>query len=135
MTNNSYQQIKRVVAIIGLAVGGFAISAFATDWVAPVSAPPTCVSGNPGCDAPINTSSISQIKGGGLTLCNGSSCSAGALLIMNGTVGIGTGATPDFTTKLDVEGAPIKAGGGLIIETRASDPTNPETGRLWLTTN
>lgn len=49
-----------------------------------------------------------------------------------GNVGIGT-VTP--TTKLEVVGGPIKATGGLIIETRTSNPTSPETGRMWLRTD
>lgn len=30
---------------------------------------------------------------------------------------------------------PVKATGGLIIETRTTDPSSPETGRMWLITN
>ncbi|OHA17414.1 MAG: hypothetical protein A2825_00965 [Candidatus Taylorbacteria bacterium RIFCSPHIGHO2_01_FULL_43_120] len=47
-------------------------------------------------------------------------------------VGIGT-AAPE--TKLEVVGGPIKATGGLIIETRNDDPDSPETGRMWLRTD
>ncbi len=53
----------------------------------------------------------------------------------NGTnVGIGT-ANP--ATKLEVQGGPIKATGGLIIETRTSDPSSAElvNGRMWLRTD
>jgi len=46
-----------------------------------------------------------------------------------GNVGIGTAAP---TTKLEVAGGPIKATGGLIIETRNDDPSAPENGRVWL---
>jgi len=48
-----------------------------------------------------------------------------------GNVGIGPGAP---TATLEVFGGPIKATGGLIIETRASDPPSPQTGQIWLIT-
>ena len=47
-------------------------------------------------------------------------------------IGIGT---TNPTTKFEVQGGAIKATGGLIIETRTSDPSNPETGRIWLRTD
>ncbi|HHD92512.1 MAG TPA: hypothetical protein ENL06_02735 [Candidatus Portnoybacteria bacterium] len=50
----------------------------------------------------------------------------------NGNVGIGT-TNPG--AKLDVEGGAIKAGGGLIIETRTSDPSSPKMGQIWLRTD
>ena len=50
----------------------------------------------------------------------------------DGKVGIGT-ASPGAT--LDVQGGPIKATGGLIIETRTSDPASPVTGQIWLRTD
>ena len=46
-----------------------------------------------------------------------------------GKVGIGTD-TP--AAKLEVTGGAIKATGGLIIETRTSDPVVPVTGQMWL---
>lgn len=30
---------------------------------------------------------------------------------------------------------PLNASAGIIIETRTSDPENPETGRIWLRTD
>lgn len=56
----------------------------------------------------------------------------GPLNIM-GNVGIGM--TNPGTNKLEVVGGPIKATGGLIIETRTSDPSSPVTGQMWLRTD
>jgi hypothetical protein len=53
----------------------------------------------------------------------------GSKTIIDGNVGIGT-TSPG--AKLDVQGGAIKATGGLIIETRTTDPTPPATGQMWL---
>jgi len=50
-----------------------------------------------------------------------------------GNVGIGTAAPG--TNRLEVVGGPIKATGGLIIETRTSDPASPANGQIWLRTD
>jgi hypothetical protein len=57
----------------------------------------------------------------------------GSKTIIDGNVGIGT--TSPGTNKLEVVGGPIKATGGLIIETRTSDPASPATGQTWLRTD
>jgi len=49
-----------------------------------------------------------------------------------GNVGIGT---PSPGAKLEVVGGAIKATGGLIIETRTSDPASPVNGQIWLRTD
>jgi len=50
-----------------------------------------------------------------------------------GNVGIGT--TGPGANRLEVVGGPIKATGGLIIETRTSDPASPVAGQIWLRTD
>jgi hypothetical protein len=64
------QQIKFIVVAVALAAG----VSYASTWTAPLSSPPTCVSGNPGCDAPINVGSLAQTKLGSLVV-NGISSS------------------------------------------------------------
>tara|TARA_Y100000310_G_scaffold336483_1_gene421129 strand:- start:37 stop:288 length:252 start_codon:yes stop_codon:yes gene_type:complete len=38
-------------------------------------------------------------------------------------------------SEIDFSTSPINAQGGLIIESRTSDPPNPEIGRIWLRTD
>lgn len=137
----------RVAIVTGLFVGAFALAALA-DWTKPVSAPPSCASGDPGCDAPINVggtigvASSGQYKKGPLGLGATSGLTDGISLnvfgtavmtnLLAGTAGIGT-ISPDPATKLDVENGPIKAGGGLIIQVSAGTPSGSlQTGRMWL---
>lgn len=69
--------IARIAIFSGLAIGGMALLALA-DWTAPVSAPPTCASGNPGCDAPLNVSGTRQHKEGHLDIWKGLSVNIGS---------------------------------------------------------
>jgi hypothetical protein len=57
----------------------------------------------------------------------------GDVIYNAGNVGIGT--TSPGINKLEVVGGPIKATGGLIIETRTTDPASPATGQMWLRTD
>lgn len=69
---NTSIQISRIAAITGLALGAFALAAIAqtgSTWNNPSHTPPTCNTGEPGCDAPINvggTIATPQYKAGAL---------------------------------------------------------------------
>ena len=95
----------------GFLLGATALTALAQTWTPPTQSPP---GGN--VAAPINVDYGVQTKSGGV--------------ILNGYQSVGS----PMTYGLWVVNAPIYAQGGLIIETRASDPASPATGRMWLVT-
>ena len=68
-------------------------------WSGPLNSSPTCYSGNPGCDAPLNVSGTAQIKNGALWV-NGFANGGSTYFV--GNVGLGT-ASPG--AKLDVNGS------------------------------
>jgi len=63
----------------------FAPSVGLADWTAPKDTPPTCKVGDPGCDPPINVSSVSQTKLGGLVV-------GGLRSVLGIMIGPGTGS-------------------------------------------
>ena len=66
--NNKTSTLARIATITGLALGAFALSAVAGNWTAPSTTPPTCPSGQSGCDAPINVGASNQAKVGTLSI-------------------------------------------------------------------
>jgi hypothetical protein len=140
---NTKNILNKIVSVTGLALGAFTLSALAGSWTAPTQAPP---SGN--ADAPINVGTSPQHKAGTLALGKSSDALSGLVMDINGAIGavnlITTGdvtvggnlgvGTASPSKKLEVVGGPIKATGGLIIETVSADPASPETGRMWLVT-
>jgi hypothetical protein len=120
---------KKIIAKIGV---GATIAAFALGlnymyaWVEPAATPPSS-----NATAPLNVGTVDQVKNAGLSLDRLS-------VIQNATVGgsLGVGVvTPAAGMKVEVQGGPIKATGGLIIETRTSDPGSPSNGQMWLRTD
>ncbi|MFH1822776.1 MAG: hypothetical protein ABH830_03690, partial [Patescibacteria group bacterium] len=101
---------------LGLSIS---LQSLLADWTAPVADPPTCASGDPGCDAPLNVSNTAQQKAGTLILNTGGS--ENGLIVENGKVGVGT-TNPD--TLLHVKGTGYPA---LKIES-----TTTQGGDVWL---
>ena len=124
MKTQTLNTFKILILSLVLA-GGLQIAAAA--WTSAPANPP---SNN--VDAPINVG-VSQAKKGSLTIQGLDSSTNAALAygfrVLNGNVGIGLS---DPQHKLDVWGGSIRAGGGLIIEVRTTNPNSPETGRMWL---
>ncbi len=70
------------------------LSVVNAEWTtAPAGTPPVCPTGYPGCDAPLNVSSASQVKGGGLSLA--SLIVRGGIQIISGNPAIGKVLTSD----------------------------------------
>ena len=93
MKQKIIQNVKVIVICLIIAAG---VSYASADWSAPLSSPPTCITGNPGCDAPLNGNSIQQDKLGGLRLNTGIPQATNGLQvwgnsIFNGPVKINTG--------------------------------------------
>ena len=123
------QSGKVIVLALMLTVG---IGALRADWSAPSSLPPACTSGSPGCDAPINVSSASQTKIGGLVI--GTGAPEVALRASAGSIIAGTVAH-DPNYKINTEGY-INGGsataGGLCIRGVCKDtwPSGGGTGGI-----
>ena len=81
-------------------------------WTAPLANPPTCATGDPGCDAPLNAGPLIQPKSGALWL-NTNGLSPYGLIVESGNVGIGTTGP---LSKLDVNGH-IRTSGGPTFHT------------------
>jgi hypothetical protein len=87
MKNMRFKQEKiffLFILVIGLTLGlSISFQSLFADYTAPLHNPPTCLSGEPGCDAPLNIGSSPQNKMGTLQISNG-------LIVQGGNVGIGT---------------------------------------------
>jgi hypothetical protein len=87
------------------------------DWTVPASSAPTCTSGNPGCDAPLNVTSTGQTKLGGLTLNTGGA--PNGLIVASGKTALGT-VTPNASAGLTVANA---TGHGIVATGISSGAT------------
>ena len=131
MKRSNFKILSYLLITIILTLGlSISFQSLLAAWTAPLGNPPTCLTGDPGCDEPINKGSLLQSKGGPLLINTDNSATTG--LVVYGNVGVGT-ISPAY--KLEVEGGAIKATGGLIIETRTTDPAIPVPGQIWLRTD
>ena len=96
--------IIAIILVLGLSVS---FQSLLAAWTAPAANPPTCATGNPGCDAPLNAGPLIQPKSGALWL-NTNGLSPYGLIVETGNVGIGT-VSPG--AKLEVAGQ-VKITGG-----------------------
>jgi hypothetical protein len=88
-TNNKHQHlrnVKFVVLVLALLLSADAVYAWSNP---PAGTPPTCPTGQPGCDAPLNVSGTFQSKDGNLMV-NAAGSYATGFSVPYGNVGIGT---------------------------------------------
>lgn len=140
-------KLKSSTLILGVFFMSFLIGYLVFAWTEPTDVPP-----GDNVDAPLNVGPTGQLKIGDLTISGGvttpvfyDSADSSYFVdpegqavtdysaILKGSVGIGT--IDPGTNKLEVVGGPIKATGGLIIETRTDDPASPADGQIWLRTD
>jgi len=103
--------ITVVILTLGLSIS---FQSLLAAWTAPLANPPVCLSGNPGCDAPISSGStlVQQAQGSLWVINSAYPTSPNGLIVEQGKVGVGTVA-PSY--KLDVQGGQINSSGGFCI--------------------
>ena len=103
--------IMAVILTLGLSIS---FQSLLAAWTAPLANPPACLTGNPGCDAPISSgSTLVQQAQGSLWIVNSSyPTSPYGLIVEQGKVVIGA-MTSSY--KLDVQGGQINSSGGFCI--------------------
>lgn len=75
-------------------------------WSGPLSSPPSCAPGNPGCDAPLNTGPAPQVKNGAI--------SVNALAVYGNVLLSGTANYLNFGTTAGLTGYGIRNNNGII---------------------
>jgi len=123
--------ILAVVLTLGLSIG---LQSLLAAWTAPLASPPTCTAGNPGCDAPLNSGPLMQLKTGALWL-NSDGISPYGLIVENGKVGIGVISPSSKLTVASSSSISIDATGGRIQN--VADPVNNQdvTTKAWVLAN
>ena len=90
-----------VILTLGLSIS---FQSLLAAWTAPLANPSICISGNPGCDAPLNAGPLSQSKLGALRIVNQNyPASPYGLIVEKGKVGIGT-TNPGAKLELSASG-------------------------------
>jgi hypothetical protein len=104
------QSLKTIIittgGVLGISLSVFFLTFVVLAWTGPQHTPPTCPSGEVGCDEVLHTGTAAQSKTGGLLLNTGGATNG--LIIESGNVGIGT-SSPDV--ELEVAGQ-VKITGG-----------------------
>src|SRR3989338_3326276 len=115
MTSKPFKTSLLFIAAIILTLGlSISFQSLLAAYTAPLANPATCITGNPGCDAPLSSSSaLVQSTQGALWVVNSAyPASPYGLIVEQGKVGIGIIA-PNY--KLDVQGGQINSSGGFCI--------------------
>lgn len=125
MTSKSFTTSLLFVAAVILTLGlSISFQSLLAAYTAPLANPATCLTGNPGCDAPINTSTSAQITNGSLWMVNSGNPVYG-LIVEQGKVGFGTNITnlDQLVAQLQVT-APASTEGLRIISASDYSPLN-----------
>jgi len=88
MIKSKFKFFSYLLISVFLALGlSISIQSLLAAWSPPAASPPSCTTGDAGCDAPLNISATAQQKAGMLLLNTGGS--ANGLIVQSGKVGIG----------------------------------------------
>jgi hypothetical protein len=126
------QEVKIVIKSLPVIIlSMFLVMTVIHAWSGPPGLPPFCPTGDPGCDAPINVSGVTQLKAGAFGVGGLFETSGNTYLAKSGgNVGIGT-VSPG--AKLDIQGS--GANGGVNIASSASPQITVGKENGWSNTS